>query len=188
MSCSKDIDIANAMIELAAAGSLEADNQGEERQNDNQVLNATKEKLANHNPSLAEWADDLKMERRLVGTRSIPHYWHPRLNDIWYGRWSNSGHHLGLLSAILQAEGLNEAAPPPKAPPPPREQNVPTGRSTLLTDGQVVESVRAVNGLVRHCQALQSQVTQLTADLKQRDDDLRELDDLHAKLKRRKRD
>ena len=142
--------------------------------------------MANHNPSLAEWADDLKMKRILVGARPVPHYWHPRLSNIWYGRWSNSVHHMGLLNAILEAEGLNEAAPLPKVPSPPGETNISAARSTLLTDGQFVESVGSMSRLVRHCQALQSQVTQLTADLKQRDDDMSELDALHAKLKRKR--
>ena len=129
---------------------------------DDELLKTT-ERLINHNPSLVEWVPDLVMERR--GTRSGAHYWHPRLPDRWYDRFNTSGGHPGLLNAILEVAGLSAAAAGPTAAAsagpsralaarpsrdsPPENHSPENPISTLLTEGQVDDSVRAVSRLVR---------------------------------------
>ena len=166
-----------ALVDLAAAN---VDNRGDV---DDELLKTT-ERLINHNPSLVEWVPDLVMERR--GSRSGAHYWHPRLPDRWYDRFNTSGGHPGLLNAILEAAGLSAAAAGPSAaaaagpsralaacPPresPPENHSPENPRSTLLTEGQVDDSVRAVSRLVLQYRALQERVAALVADLAERDE------------------
>ena len=189
-------NVADALVDLAAAN---VDNRGDV---DDELLKTT-ERLINHNPSLVEWVPDLVMERR--GSRSGAHYWHPRLPDRWYDRFNTSGGHPGLLNAILEAAGLSAAAAGPSAAAagpsralaarPPRDsppENSPENpRSTLLTEGQVDDSVRAVSRLVRQYRALQERVADLVADLAERDEWIRETHNLYQaqseKLNKRKR-
>ena len=191
-------NVADALVDLAAAN---VDNRGDV---DDELLKTT-ERLINHNPSLVEWVPDLMMERR--GSRSGAHYWHPRLPDRWYDRFNTSGGHPGLLNAILEAAGLSAAAAGPTAaaaagpsralaarPPrdsPPENHSPENPRSTLLTDGQVDDSVRAVSRLVRQYRALQERVADLVADLAERDEWIRETHNLYRaqseKLNKRKR-
>ena len=190
-------NVADALVDLAAAN---VDNRGDV---DDELLKTT-ERLINHNPSLVEWVPDLVMERR--GSRSGAHYWHPRLPDRWYDRFNTSGGHPGLLNAILEAAGLSAAAAGPSAaaagpsralaarPPrdsPPENHSPENPRSTLLTEGQVDDSVRAVSRLVRQYRALQERVADLVADLAERDEWIRETHNLYRaqseKLNKRKR-
>ena len=190
-------NVADALVDLAAAN---VDNRGDV---DDELLKTT-ERLINHNPSLVEWVPDLVMERR--GSRSGAHYWHPRLPDRWYDRFNTSGGHPGLLNAILEAAGLSAAAAGPSAaaagtsralatrPPrdsPPKNHSPENPRSTLLTEGQVDDSVRAVSRLVRQYRALQERVADLVADLAERDEWIRETHNLYQaqseKLNKRKR-
>ena len=190
-------NVADALVDLAAAN---VDNRGDV---DDELLKTT-ERLINHNPSLVEWVPDLVMERR--GTRSGAHYWHPRLPDRWYDRFNTSGGHPGLLNAILEAAGLSAAVAGPSAaaagpsralaarPPrdsPPENHSPENPRSTLLTEGQVDDSVRAVSRLVRQYRALQERVADLVADLAERDEWIRETHNLYQaqseKLNKRKR-
>ena len=190
-------NVADALVDLAAAN---VDNRGDV---DDELLKTT-ERLINHNPSLVEWVPDLVMERR--GTRSGAHYWHPRLPDRWYDRFNTSGGHPGLLNAILEAAGLSAAAAGPSAaaagpsralatrPPrdsPPENHSPENPRSTLLTEGQVDDSVCAVNRLVRQYRALQERVADLVTDLAERDEWIRETHNLYQaqseKLNKRKR-
>ena len=203
-------NVADALVDLAAAN---VDNRGDV---DDELLKTT-ERLINHNPSLVEWVPDLVMERR--GSRSGAHYWHPRLPDRWYDRFNTSGGHPGLLNAILEAAGLSAAAAGPSAaaagptaavagpsaaagpsralatrPPrdsPPENHSPENPRSTLLTEGQVDDSVRAVSRLVRQYRALQERVADLVADLAERDEWIRETHNLYQaqseKLNKRKR-
>ena len=191
-------NVADALVDLAAAN---VDNRGDV---DDELLKTT-ERLINNNPSLVEWVPDLVMERR--GTRSGAHYWHPRLPDRWYDRFNTSGGHPGLLNAILEAAGLSAAAAGPSAaaaagpsralaarPPrdsPPENHSPENPRSTLLTEGQVDDSVRAVSRLVRQYRALQERVADLVADLAERDEWIRETHNLYRaqseKLNKRKR-
>ena len=191
-------NVADALVDLAAAN---VDNRGDV---DDELLKTT-ERLINHNPSLVEWVPDLVMERR--GSRSGAHYWHPRLPDRWYDRFNTSGGHPGLLNAILEAAGLSAAVAGPTAaaaagpsralaarPPrdsPPENHSPENPRSTLLTEGQVDDSVRAVSRLVRQYRALQERVADLVADLAERDEWIRETHNLYRaqseKLNKRKR-
>ena len=190
-------NVADALVDLAAAN---VENRGDV---DDELLKTT-ERLINHNPSLVEWVPDLVMERR--GSRSGAHYWHPRLPDRWYDRFNTSGGHPGLLNAILEAAGLSAAAAGPSAaaagpsralaarPPrdsPPENHSPENPRSTLLTEGQVDDSVRAVSRLVRQYRALQERVANLVADLAERDEWIRETHNLYRaqseKLNKRKR-
>jgi hypothetical protein len=191
-------NVADALVDLAAAN---VDNRGDV---DDELLKTT-ERLINHNPSLVEWVPDLVMERR--GSRSGAHYWHPRLPDRWYDRFNTSGGHPGLLNAILEAAGLSAAVAGPSAaaaagpsralaarPPrdsPPENHSPENPRSTLLTEGQVDDSVRAVSRLVRQYRALQERVADLVADLAERDEWIRETHNLYRaqseKLNKRKR-
>ena len=190
-------NVADALVDLAAAN---VDNRGDV---DDELLKTT-ERLINHNPSLVEWVPDLVMERR--GSRSGAHYWHPRLPDRWYDRFNTSGGHPGLLNAILEAAGLSAAAAGPSAaaagtsralatrPPrdsPPENHSPENPRSTLLTEGQVDDSVRAVSRLVRQYRALQERVADLVADLAERDEWIRETHNLYQaeseKINKRKR-
>jgi hypothetical protein len=182
-------NVADALVDLAAAN---VESRGDV---DDELLKTT-ERLINHNPSLVEWVPDLVMERR--GSRSGAHYWHPRLPDRWYDRFNTSGGHPGLLNAILEAAGLSAAAAagPSRAlatrPPrdsPPENHSPENPRSTLLTEGQVDDSVRAVSRLVRQYRALQERVADLVADLAERDEWIRETHNLYQgeKLNKRKR-
>jgi hypothetical protein len=190
-------NVADALVDLAAAN---VENRGDV---DDELLKTT-ERLINHNPSLVEWVPDLVMERR--GSRSGAHYWHPRLPDRWYDRFNTSGGHPGLLNAILEAAGLSAAAAGPSAaaagpsralaarPPrdsPPENHSPENPRLTLLTEGQVDDSVRAVSRLVRQYRALQERVANLVADLAERDEWIRETHNLYRaqseKLNKRKR-
>ena len=190
-------NFADALVDLAAAN---VDNRGDV---DDELLKTT-ERLINHNPSLVEWVPDLVMERR--GSRSGAHYWHPRLPDRWYDRFNTSGGHPGLLNAILEAAGLSAAVVGPSAaaagpsralaarPPrdsPPENHSPENPRSTLLTEGQVDDSVRAVSRLVRQYRALQERVADLVADLAERDEWIQETHSHHQaqskKLNKRKR-
>jgi len=191
-------NVADALVDLATAN---VDIRGNV---DDELLKTT-ERLINHNPSLVEWVPDLVMERR--GTRSGAHYWHPRLPDRWYDRFNTSGGHPGLLNAILEAAGLSAAVAGPTAaaaagpsralaarPPrdsPPENHSPENPRSTLLTEGQVDDSVRAVSRLVRQYKALQERVADLVADLAERDEWIRETHNLYRaqseKLNKRKR-
>ena len=188
--------VADALVNLAAAN---VDNRGDV---DDELLKTT-ERLINHNPSLVEWVPDLVMERR--GSRSGAHYWHPRLPDRWYDRFNTSGGHPGLLNAILEAAGPTAAVAGPSAaagpsralatrPPrdsPPENHSPENPRSTLLTEGQVDDSVRAVSRLVRQYRALQERVADLVADLAERDEWIQETHNLYRaqseKLNKRKR-
>ena len=100
-------DISNALVNMSSA--VDAEEQGNVEIDE---LRRMKKKLVDYDPTLAEWTDQLVMERR--GGR--PYFRHPMLPNRGYDRFQSSGGHPGLLNAILEAKGsMGDGAQPPQS-------------------------------------------------------------------------
>ena len=165
-----------ADAEVAAGANREASEAPDDR-GDERCLQDMKQRLASD--GLGNWANDLEMERR----GKYPYYFHPRLAGR-YDRYTNSGGHMGLREAILDAEaaetgaaegGSRAANKKSEAPAaqlviPARGGNQPPA-ATTSEQGQISETFAAMRSCIG---TLQKATRRLEEHLKKAEEKLRQ--------------
>jgi hypothetical protein len=158
-----------ADAEVAAGANREASEAPDDR-GDERCLQDMKQRLASD--GLGNWANDLEMERR----GKYPYYFHPRLAGR-YDRYTNSGGHMGLREAILDAEAAETGAAEggsraanKKSEAPARGGNQPPAAATS-EQGQISETFAAMRSCIG---TLQKATRRLEEHLKKAEEKLRQ--------------